>query len=130
MMWIQPSIAPQVQRVVISLVVATLLVVSISSMISAFWSNAAAATATSYSVLLMLFVGTLLVWLARGKPFGHAVVERVLMVNPAAAALAEIRTPGFEEYNLTPMCWWIGGVISSICVLVLAVRTWQLTKPD
>ncbi len=130
MMWIQPSIAPQVQRVVISLVIATLLVVSISSMISAFWSNAAAATATSYSVLLMLFVGTLLVWLARGKPFGHSVVERVLMINPAAAALAEIRTPGFEEYNLTPMCWWIGGVISGICVLVLAVRTWQLTKPD
>ncbi len=130
MMWIEPSIALQVQRVILSLVVATLLIVSISAMISTFWTNAAAATATSYGVLLTLFVGTLIVWLARGKPFGHTIVERVLMVNPMAAALAEIRTPGFEEYNLSPMCWWIGLGISCVCLFVLAVRIWQLTRSD
>jgi ABC-type transport system involved in multi-copper enzyme maturation permease subunit len=130
MMWIQPTMAPQVQHVIISLVIATVLIVAVSSMISSFWRNAAAATATSYGVLLALFVGTLLVWLARGKPFGHALVERVLMFNPTAAALSEIRMPGFEEYNLSPIAWWVGLGLSGTCLLVLAVRSWQLTQPD
>ncbi|MGN6133569.1 MAG: ABC transporter permease [Aureliella sp.] len=130
MMWIQPSIAPQVQRVLVSLVLATGLIISVSAVISAFWSNAAAATATSYGVLLSLFVGPLLIWLARGKPFGATLVERALMINPTAAALAEIRTPGFEPYNLTPVAWWIAAGLSAACLLVLAVRTWSLTRPD
>ena len=130
MMWIQPSIAVQVQRVLISLVLSLVLIVAISSMISAFWSNAASATATSYGVLLGLFVGTLLFWLARGKPFGHVIVQRILTMNPAAAALAEIRTPGFEEFNLTPFSWWIGLGVSGFCFVILAVRTWRLTRPD
>lgn len=130
MMWIQPSIATQVQRVIISLILSLVLIVSISSMISGFWSNAAAATATSYGVLLTLFVGTLLFWLAKGKPFGHAVVERILMLNPTATALSEIRTPGFEEYSLSPTSWWIGLAISGLCILILGFRTWQLTRPD
>ncbi len=102
MMLIQPSLSPQVQRVLISLCMATLVIVSVSAMVSSFWSSAVAATATSYGVLLALFAGTLLVWLARGKPFGAEFVERVLAWNPAAAALAEIRTPGFEVYTLVP----------------------------
>lgn len=130
MMWIEPSIAPQVQRVIISLIVSTALIISVSSMVSAFWSNAAAATATSYGLLLGLFVGTLLIWLARGRPFGHLLVERVLLVNPAASALAEIRTPGFEQYNLSPASWWIGLGCSAVCLAVLSIRTWQLTRPD
>ena len=130
MMWIQPSIAPQVQRVIISLVLATLLIISVSAMISAFWQNAAAATATSYAVLLALFVGPLLIWLARGKPFGAALVQRVLMLNPTAAALSEIRTPGFEQYDLSPMSWWIALGVSGACLIVLAIRSWQLTRPD
>lgn len=130
MMWIQPSLAPQVQQVIVSLVVAALVIVSVSAMVSAFWSSAAAATATSYGLLLALFVGTLLVWLARGKPFGAQFVERVLMFNPTAAALAEIRTPGFEAYNLTPISWWIGLGLSTACLVTLSVRTWQLTRPD
>ncbi|MCC6508937.1 MAG: ABC transporter permease subunit [Pirellulaceae bacterium] len=130
MMWIQPSIAPQVQRVLLSLVLATVVIISVSAMVSAFWKNAAAATATSYGVLLALFAGTLLVWLARGKPFGAQLVERVLMFNPAAAALAEIRTPGFEEYTLLPISWWIGLGISATCLSILSIRTWQLTRPD
>lgn len=130
MVWIEPSTTPQVQRVIISLVLAALLIVSVSAMISAFWENAAAATATSYGVLLALFVGPLLIWLARGKPFGAAFVESVLMLNPTAAALAEIRTPGFEQYNLSPVSWWVASGLSGACLLVLAVRTRLLTRPD
>lgn len=130
MMWIQPSLAPQVQRVIVSLVISTLLIVSISAVVSAFWKSAAAATATSYGLLLALFVGTLLVWLARGKPFGARFVENILMFNPTAAALAEIRAPGFEEYNLTPVSWWIGLALSVACLLTLSARTWQLTRPE
>ncbi len=130
MMWIQPSIAPQVQRVLISLILSAILIIAISAMVSAFLKTAAAATATSYGLLLALFAGTLLVWLARGKPFGPQLVERVLMINPAAAALAEIRTPGFEEYTLLPEAWWIGIGMTVSCLVILAIRTWQLTRPD
>ena len=130
MMWIQPSIAPQVQRVIVSLVLATLLIISVSAMISTFWQNAAAATATSYAVILAMFVGPLLIWLARGKPFGATLVERALMLNPTAAALAEIRTPGFEQYDLSPVSWWIALSISGLCLIVMALRSWMLTRPD
>lgn len=130
MMWIKPSMAPEVIRVLISLLIATALIVSVSAMVSAFPRTAAAATATSYGVLLSLFVGTLLVWLARGKPFGASLVEKVLLFNPVASALSEIGAPGFEEYTLLPMNWWIGLGLSAICLSVLAVRTWQLTRPD
>ncbi len=130
MMLIQPSLSPQVQRVLISLCMATLVIVSVSAMVSSFWSSAVAATATSYGVLLALFAGTLLVWLARGKPFGAEFVERVLAWNPAAAALAEIRTPGFEVYTLVPGSWWISLGISVGCLIVLSIRTWMLTHPD
>ncbi len=97
MMWIQPAIAPEVMRVLISLLIATLLIISVSAMVSAFLKTAAAATATSYGVLLGLFAGTLLVWLARGKPFGAGLVERVLYFNPVAAALSEIRAPALKS---------------------------------
>jgi hypothetical protein len=130
MMWIQPAMAPEVRRVLISLLIATGLIISVSAMISAFLRSAAAATATSYGVLLTLFAGTLLIWLAHGKPFGTRFVESVLMVNPVAAALAEIRAPGFEAFTLLPWNWWIGLGLSAFCLSVLAVRTWQLTRPD
>lgn len=130
MMWIQPAISPEVIRVLISLLIATGLIISVSAMVSAFLKTAAAATATSYGVLLSLFAGTLLVWLARGKPFGARLVENVLLFNPVAAALSEIRAPGFEEYTLLPMNWWIGLGMSALCLSILAVRTWQLTRPD
>lgn len=130
MMWIQPAMVPEVVRVLISLLIATALIISVSAMVSAFLKTAAAATATSYGVLLGLFAGTLLVWLARGKPFGARLVENVLLFNPVAAALAEIRAPGFEAYTLLPLNWWIGMGMSAVCLCILAVRTWMLTRPD
>jgi hypothetical protein len=88
------------------------------------------ATATSYGVLLLLFAGTLLVWLARGKPFGPIFVERLLLLNPAATALSEMKTAGFEQYNLAPGSWWIGGAIALVCLAILATRIWKMTRPD
>ncbi len=130
MSYIQPALGGQVGNVVVSLLIAVCMVVSISACISAFANRTALATVTSYGVLLVLFAGTLLIWLARGKPFGPIFVERVLMLNPAAAALCEMQTPGFEQYSLTPAAWWVGGGISIVCLMVLSVRVWQMTRPD
>ena len=127
---IQPAMSGQVGNVIISLLVALAMVVAISGCVSSFCKSTAVATATSYGVLLLLFVGTLLVWLARGKPFGPLFVERLLRINPAAAALSEMNTPGFGQYNLAPASWWIGGGIAASCLMVLAVRTWLMTRPD
>jgi ABC-type transport system involved in multi-copper enzyme maturation permease subunit len=128
--YIQPALVGQVGNVIVSLLLAIVLVVCISSCISAFCRTAAVATATSYGVLLLLFAGTLLVWLARGRPFGPIFVERVLLFNPAAMALSEMQAPGFEAYRLTPAGWWICGGISLACLVILLVRTWRLTRPD
>ncbi|MFK7738225.1 MAG: ABC transporter permease [Pirellulaceae bacterium] len=130
MSFIQPAMSGQVSNVIISLLVAVFMVVAISACVSAFSRNSAAATATAYGVLLSLFAGTLLIWLARGRPFGPIFVERVLTLNPAAAALSEMNSPGFASYNLTPSAWWMGIGISVVCLVVMAVRIWRLTKAD
>lgn len=130
MSFIQPAMSGQVGNVIISLLVSVAMVVAISACVSSFTKTTPVATATSYGVLLSLFAGTLLVWLARGNPFGPVFVERVLTINPAAAALAEMKTPGFETYNLTPSAWWAGGIISLACLMIMSVRIWYLTRPD
>lgn len=130
MSYIQPALGGQVSNVVVSLVVAILMVTMISACVSSFCRTTAVATATSYAILLILFAGTLLVWVARGRPFGPLLVERCLLLNPTAAALAEMKTPGFEEYNLTPNCWYFGIGLSFFCLIILAARTWRLTRPD
>ncbi len=130
MSYIQPAMSGQVGNVLISLLVAVAMVVSISACISAFCKTTAVATATSYGVLLLLFAGTLLVWLARGKPFGPIFVERLLLLNPAATALSEMKTAGFEQYNLAPGSWWVGGGITLGCLILLAARIWRMTRPD
>jgi len=127
--YIQPAMSGQVGNVVISLVIAVFMVTTMSACISAFCRTTAVATATSYAILLSIFAGTLLVWVARGKPFGPLFVERALLLNPAAAALAEMKTPGFAQYRLTPDGWYIGIGISVFCLAVLGLRIWQLTRP-
>lgn len=130
MSYIQPAMSGQVGNVLISLLVAVAMVVSISACISAFCRSTAVATATSYGLLLALFAGSLLIWLARGKPFGPIFVERVLLLNPAATALSEMKTAGFEQYNLAPGSWWVGGGIALTCIIALAFRVWRMTRPD
>ncbi len=128
--YIQPAMSGQVGNVVISLVVAVFMVTTMSACISAFCRTTAVATATSYAVLLSLFAGTLLIWVARGKPFGPLLVERALLLNPAAGALAEMKTPGFESYRLTPESWYIGATISFVCLTILTLRIWRMTRPN
>ncbi|MCA9190639.1 MAG: ABC transporter permease [Planctomycetales bacterium] len=130
MSYIQPAISGQVGNVVISLVIAVAMVVTISALVSAFARSTAVATATSYGLLLVVFAGTLLIWLARGKPFGPVLVERVLLINPAAAALSEMKTPGFEQFNLAPTSWYICLSIAAGCTVILALRIWSLSRPD
>jgi ABC-type transport system involved in multi-copper enzyme maturation permease subunit len=130
MVYIQPALETQVHRVLISLGLSALLVVLVTACISSLVNKTAVATATSYGVLFSLFAGTLLVWLARGKPFGKQFVESTLMLNPAAVALAEMRVGGMEDLNLTPWAWWIALGICSIASLILSLRVWRLTCPD
>ncbi len=130
MSYIQPTLSGQVYNVVLSLLVAVGLIVSVSACVSSFTRSTALATLTSYAILLSLFAGTLLIWLARDKPFGPDLVERVLWLNPVAVALGEMETPGFEQYQLAPMGWYIAGAISLFCLILLAFRIRRLTKPD
>ncbi|MEQ1827270.1 MAG: ABC transporter permease [Pirellula sp.] len=130
MSYIQPAIGGQVGNVVISLLIAIALVTSISACVSSFCRTTAVATATSYAILLTMFAGTLLIWLSRGQPFGPLLVERALLLNPAAIALAEMKTPGFELYRLTPMGWYVGIGLSLLCIVILSLRTFRLTRPD
>jgi ABC-type transport system involved in multi-copper enzyme maturation permease subunit len=130
MMTVEPSLVYNVQRVVACLVLTAIFAVLISATASTFFRSTAAATTASYIAILSICVGPLLFWLGRDAPFGHSVVEAVLTVNPVAAALQASNTPGFTQYELLPMNWWI---IGSACVgllVVLSVRTWQLCRPD
>ena len=129
MSFVEPSMSGQIGNVITSLLIAVAMVVSISACVSSFCKTTAVATATSYGVLLSLFAGTLLIWLARGKPFGPIFVERVLLLNPAAAALSELKTDGFAEYDLTPGSWWCSGLLASICLVILSIRIWRMARP-
>jgi ABC-type transport system involved in multi-copper enzyme maturation permease subunit len=130
MVYIQPALETQVLRVLISLGISALMVVLVTACISSLVNKTAVATATSYGVLFALFAGTLLVWLARGKPFGKQFVESTLMLNPAAVALAEMRVSGMEDLNLTPWAWYIALAICGVSSLILSMRVWRLTCPD
>ena len=130
MVWINPLVAGQVQQVVISLLLTAAFSILLSTTVSCFCRRSAVATAMSYVLLSILCVGTLLIWLGRDAPFGHRTVEAVLSVNPLAAALSTIRTPGFGQYNLVPVNWWImlGGCAALLLVLIYRIRI--LLKPD
>ena len=128
--YIKPSMGGQVSNVVISLLFAIIMVVSISACVSAFSKTTAGATVVSYAFLLTLFAGTLFIWLGREEPFGPLLVERVLAFNPAAVALSEMNTPGFEQFDLAPIGWWISASISALCLTIFAFKVWRLTRPD
>lgn len=130
MAYIEPSLSSQLIRVTISLVIAAIMILSLSACISAFHKQTATATAVSYGVLLALLAGTFLIWVARDQPFGRDVVRSALLLNPAAAALAEMRVAGMESYNLLPSAWWIALAFTAVGLLVLGVRTWRLSRPS
>ena len=66
----------------------------------------------------------------RDAPFGPRIVERVLVANPAAAAMSVIEAPGFETYHLVPASWYFVGATTIVCLAVLTWRTTTLARPD
>lgn len=129
MMYIQPVLQPQIARVLMTLILGVLLAVMLSAAISSLAVKTATAMLAAYATLGALWGGTLLVWLARDRPFGHSVVETVLSINPIAAAFSLIELPGFENYELIPANWYWTVVFCFIAAVVLAVQTWRLLRP-
>jgi ABC-type transport system involved in multi-copper enzyme maturation permease subunit len=130
LMTVKPNLVYQVQRVVVCLALTAVFAVLLSAAASTLFRSTAAATTASYLGLLGVCVAPLLVWLGRDAPFGHATVEAVLSANPVAAALQASDTPGFREYVLLPLNWWIIGSACLALLLFLGVRTWQLCRPE
>jgi ABC-type transport system involved in multi-copper enzyme maturation permease subunit len=130
MMTLEPTRVYQVQRVLACLALTAALAVLLSAAASTLFRSTAAATTASYLGLLAVCVLPLLVWLARGAPFGPAAVTAALSVNPVAAALQASDTPGFAQYELLPANWWIVGSACVALLVFLGVRTWQLCRPE
>lgn len=130
MVWINPLVKEQVRQVVICLILTAVFSIVLSTTVSSFVRRTPVATAISYVLLLLICAGTLLIWLGRNAPFGHSTVEAALTINPLAAALSVIRTPGFGTYNLVPHNWWIIGTGTVALLLILVLRIRRLLQPD
>jgi ABC-type transport system involved in multi-copper enzyme maturation permease subunit len=130
MMTIKPALVPQVERVVICLALTAVFAVLVSAAVSTLFRSTATATTASYVTLLTVCVGPLLFWLGREAPFGRTTVQAVLTIDPVAAALQASETPGFADYELLPMNWWIIGSACVALLLFLGMRTWQLCRPE
>jgi ABC-type transport system involved in multi-copper enzyme maturation permease subunit len=129
-MTLEPSLVHRVQRVILCLALTAVFSVLVSAAASSVFRSTAVAMTVSYAVLLLVCVAPLLVWLGEEAPFGHATVQAVLTVDPLAAALQASETPGFADYELLPLNWWLVGSACVALLLVLAVRTWQLCRPE
>jgi ABC-type transport system involved in multi-copper enzyme maturation permease subunit len=130
LMTIQPELVGQVKRVVISLALTAVFTVMVGAVASSLFRTTAMATAVANCALVAICIGTLLMVVARDAPFGKSTVEAVLRINPVAAALNAAETPGFKDYDLIPINWWIVGSASFVLLLVLVFRTRRLCKPD
>ncbi len=130
MVYIEPGMALQVQRVVVCLILTAIFSMLLSAAVGSLFKRTAAATATAYGVLLSVCALPLLVWMGRDAPFGHSTVEAVLKINPVAAALSVIRMPGFEIYTLIPANWWFMGFCSVLSVVVLVGQTYRISRPQ
>jgi ABC-type transport system involved in multi-copper enzyme maturation permease subunit len=130
LMTIEPELIPQVRRVLICLGLTAAFAVLLSAAASSVFRSTAAATAAANLVMIAVCVLPLLGWLGKDAPFGHATVEAILMVSPVAAALHASAAPGFVDYDLLPVNWWVIGSASVVLLGVLIVRTRQLYRPD
>ncbi|MFM8725384.1 MAG: ABC transporter, partial [Planctomycetaceae bacterium] len=129
-MLIKPILQPQVVQVLGCLVASAILAMLISAAVSSLFRSTAIATTVAYGVLIGLFGGTMLVWVNRDAPFGHAMVENTLRLNPMAAALNAMQAQGFTSYNLLPSAWYVAAVSSALLLVLLFVQTLRLTRPD
>lgn len=130
MIWIDPGTRPQIERVVVSLLVTSIYATLVSAAVGCLFRYTSNATAAAYSILIAICTLPLLVWAGRGAPFGQATVEGALSINPIATALSIIRFPGFEEYDLIPAFWWVAGVASLISLGILLLQTIRLSRPQ
>lgn len=130
MVYIEPGLTLQVQRVVICLLATAGFAMLLSAAIGSLFRRTAPATAASYAALLAVCGVPLLVWLGRDAPFGHDTVENALLVNPVAAALSVIRMSGFRDYQLIPGNWWFLGIGAAMSVLILVGQTYRISRPQ
>jgi ABC-type polysaccharide/polyol phosphate export permease len=130
MIYIKPEMWLQIRQVLICLALTGALSISLSFAASSLFHRTALAITAAYAALAVICAGTMFIWLLRDAPFGHETVQWALSINPIAAALSVIRTPGFAEYSLIPINWWITGIASACFALVVLVRTHQLTRPQ
>jgi ABC-type transport system involved in multi-copper enzyme maturation permease subunit len=129
-MLIKPVLQEQVVQVLKCLVLAAVLSMLISATVSSFFRTSAVATTVSYGILILIFGGTMLVWMNRDAPFGHEFVQSALRLNPMAAALNAMQTEGFQAYDLIPSTWQYSGVTCAVLLVVLYLKVQRLTKPD
>lgn len=130
MVYLDPGLTLQVQRVVVCLAVTAVFGMLASAAAGCLFRRTAPATAAAYTLLLTVCGLPLLVWLGRDAPFGHDTVENALLINPIAATLTVIRHPSFRDYDLIPGNWWILGGFSAFSALVLLERTRRLSRPQ
>jgi ABC-type transport system involved in multi-copper enzyme maturation permease subunit len=130
MVYIEPGLRFQVERVVICLAATAGFAMLLSAAVGSLFRRTAPATATAYAALLTVCAAPLLVWMGRDAPFGHAAVEAALSINPIAAALSVIRTPGFQDYDLLPANWWFMGIASAVSIVLLVVQTRNISRPQ
>ena len=119
----------QLRQVLVCLLLTACFGMLLSAAVGSLFRRTATATVTSYSLLLLVYAGTMLIWLGRDFPFSHSTVEAALVANPMAAAFAAIEVGGFQKYNLLPANWWFMGIASAALLVVLVARTWRLTRP-
>ena len=130
MIYIDPQLRGQIPRVLVCLVLMAVFALTLSAAVSSLCRRTAVATIVAYTLLITICAGTMLVWMGRDAPFGHSAVQAALLINPMAAALSLIETPGFTQYNLVPANWWITGYASLFLLSVLLGQTWRLTRPE
>ena len=129
MMTIKPALVGQVERVAVCLVLTAVFLVLLSAAASTLFRSTAAAMTASYAAILAVCVARCWSgWAA--APFGRATVTAVLIADPAAAALQASETPGFPEYELLPINWWIVGAACVALLAFLWLRTWRLFRAD
>ena len=130
MILIKPGLVTQVVDVLRCLLLTAVFALALSAATSSLTRTTAAATVISYTILITLCAGTMLIWMGQDAPFGFSTVQNALMLNPMAAALNVIETPGFENYRLVPGNWWIIGSTTVALMLIFTLRVHRLTKPE
>lgn len=130
MVYLQPDLWLSVSRVAISLGFACLFSLAVSATVSSIFQRAAVSTTVTYCLLLGLYAGTMLIWLARDAPFGRDIVESALRLNLLATSLNIFGVQGFTGYDLAPQAWWFSGVTSAIMFVFVICRTQWLLRPQ